>query len=96
MTRSGYIVGNDKFVKIRDSHGLVNYNGGSSKVRYREEDIKRAIEKREMMDNSVNIPVELIIRSLPINMELMEMIREEGGGERQSLFLNISKFVQID
>jgi len=29
-----------------------------------------------MMDNSINIPADLIIRSLPINVELVELIKE--------------------
>jgi hypothetical protein len=42
MTRNGYVISNQKFVKIRDENGFVNLNGG--KVRqYREEDLKRAI-----------------------------------------------------
>lgn len=75
MTRNGYVVANEKFVKVRDEHGLVNYNGGGRG--YKQEDLKRAIDKREMMDNSVNIPVDLIIRSLPVNVELVELIREQ-------------------
>lgn len=31
-----------------------------------------------MMDNSVHIPVELVIRSLPNNTELIELIRSKG------------------
>jgi hypothetical protein len=29
-----------------------------------------------MMDYSINIPEDLIIRSIPINVELIELIRE--------------------
>ena len=72
---------NEKFVKIRDDHGLVNLNG--NKVKYREEDLKRAIDQRQMMDNSINIPVDLIIRSLPINVELLDLIREQSNKEEQ-------------
>jgi hypothetical protein len=36
-----------------------------------------------MMDNSINVPVDLIIRSLPVNVELLEMIREEKNREAQ-------------
>jgi hypothetical protein len=74
MTRGGFIVSNEKFVKIRDEHGLVNHLG--SRTKYREEDLRRAIEQRQMMDNSVRVPEDLIIRSLPLNVELLELIRE--------------------
>lgn len=44
MTRNGFIVCNDKFVKIRDDQGPVNFMG--TKVRYREDDLKRAIDQK--------------------------------------------------
>ena len=44
MTRNGFIVCNDKFVKIRDDQGLVNFIG--PKNRYREDDLKRAIDQK--------------------------------------------------
>ena len=79
MTRIGFIVCNDKFVKIRDDQGLVNFIG--PKNRYREDDLKRAIDQKQMMDNSINIPVDLIIRSLPLNVELLELIRDQKSKE---------------
>ena len=42
MTRNGFIVCNEKFVKIRDELGLVNFIGPQTK--YREDDLKKAIE----------------------------------------------------
>lgn len=96
MTRNGFVICNEKFVKIRDDHGLVNLNG--NKVKYREDDIKRAIEQRQMMDNSINIPVDLIIRSLPINVELIELIREQRYREEEdrSYINHIGKFIHLD
>jgi hypothetical protein len=96
MTRNGFVICNEKFVKVRDDHGLVNLNG--NKVKYREEDLKRAIDQRQMMDNSINIPVDLIIRSLPINVELIELIREQKYQEQQerSILNHIGKFIHLD
>lgn len=52
-----------------------------------------------MMDNSINVPVDLIIRSLPVNVELLEMIREEKNKEAQqnkSIIQHIGKFIHLD
>jgi len=45
MTRNGYVISNQKFVKIRDENGFVNLNGSKVK-QYREEDLKKAIAER--------------------------------------------------
>jgi hypothetical protein len=37
------------------------------------------------MDNSLNVPADLIIRSLPINLELLELLREETNREQHNL-----------
>ena len=93
MTRNGFILCNDKYVKVRDEHGLVNFIGAA--IKYSEEDLRRAIEHKQMMDNSLNIPADLIIRSLPLNIELIEQLREKREREG-SVVENISKFIQID
>lgn len=52
-----------------------------------------------MMDNSLNVPSDLIIRSLPVNVELLEMIREEKNREQQnykSVIQHIGKFIHLD
>jgi len=74
MTRSGFVVSNERFVKVRDEQGLINLMG--NRARYCEEDLQRQIDGREMMDNSILVPEDLIIRSLPVNVELLELIRE--------------------
>lgn len=48
MTKSGFIVCNDKFVKIKDENGTVNLVGDL--VKFREIDIKRAVEEQIMAD----------------------------------------------
>ena len=40
-----------------------------------------------MMDQSINIPEELIIRSIPINVELIELIREQKSKETQKTII---------
>lgn len=94
MTRSGFIVSNEKFVKVRDEIGLINLMG--SRAKYSEEDLQRQIAGREMMDNSILVPEDLIIRSLPVNVELIELIREKQSKESQSIIENISKFIHLD
>ena len=43
MTRNGFIVCNDKFVKVRDEHGmLVNFIGQD--VKFNQEDLRKAFE----------------------------------------------------
>jgi len=51
-----------------------------------------------MMDNSINIPADLIIRSLPVNVELIELIREEKSKESpdRSIIQHIGKFIRLD
>ena len=48
------------------------------------------------MDNSILVPEDLIIRSLPVNVELIELIREKQSKESQSIIENISKFIHLD
>lgn len=43
---------------------------------FREQDIRRAVNERQYADASIYIPEELIIRSLPVNLELLELIRD--------------------
>lgn len=96
MTRNGFIVCNDKYVKVRDEQGLVNLLG--PKIKYNQDDLRRAIEQNQMMDNSINIPADLIIRSLPLNVELIDHIREHKSQEvqRQPMTQHIGKFIHLD
>lgn len=48
------------------------------------------------MDNSILVPEDLIIRSLPVNVELIELIREKQSKEGHSIIENISKFIHLD
>lgn len=51
---NGFIVCNDKYVKIKDELGFVNYFG--KQIKYKEEDLSNAIRDKKMMDNSIHIP----------------------------------------
>jgi len=73
MTSFGFVVSNDKFVRIRDELGTVNLAG--DEACFREEEIKIAVQTQQYVTTSLNIPDTLIIRSLPVNVELMEVIR---------------------
>lgn len=42
MTRNGFIVANNTFVKIRDELGMVNYTPNAS---FKEDDLKKAINE---------------------------------------------------
>jgi hypothetical protein len=74
MTKTGFVVCNEKYVKIKDDMGYVNY---MSKVQYKGLELKKALEEQQMMDQSVHIPPELILRSIPINLELLDLIRQK-------------------
>ena len=39
--------------------------------------MKRAIKERKMMDNSISIRQDLIIRSLPVNVELLKALKNK-------------------
>lgn len=67
------MIGNDKYIKIRDEKGVINFFGNS--IKFREEEIKKSVKEKNYMSNSVHIPQELVIRSLPVNYELIELMR---------------------
>jgi hypothetical protein len=41
------------------------------------------METMQKMDNSRSVPADLIIRSLPVNVELLELLREEESNREQ-------------
>jgi len=84
LTKNGFIMGNGQYIKVRDDKGLVNYFGSKIKkfqkllspfemLRQEEQSAGQGIQ---MMDSSVNIPQELVIRSLPLNIELIQLIKK--------------------
>ncbi|CDW85013.1 UNKNOWN [Stylonychia lemnae] len=99
MTKSGFVVCNDNFVKIKDDSGMVNYNGNGEQNKFQEEDVQRMNYQEEgsIDEQAFDIPEDLIIRSIPINVELIDLIREKRNKDNQlSLVQQISKFIQLD
>ena len=94
MTAQGFVVSNDKFVKLRDELGTVNLAG--NEARFKEADIRAAVQTQQFA--ALDIPEELIIRSLPVNVELMDLIREQATcrDARPATVNSVSKFLQID
>eukprot|EP00347_Sterkiella_histriomuscorum_P007453 403348858 len=83
LSSDGYIICNDNFVKLKDEQGLVNLSP----------ELGQQLAYYEINE----IPNDLIIRSIPINVELIELIREKKSKENQlSIVQQISKFIQID
>ena len=67
LTRSGYLICNDKYVKVCDEKGPVNlFPGNNSAPSFASE--------VPMMDQSVHIDNSLVLRSLPVNLEILELI----------------------
>jgi hypothetical protein len=75
LTKNGFLVCNDRYIKVRDEKGFVNYFG--KLINYKESDLQRCLKDKLYMDYSVHIPQELILRALPVNVELIELIREK-------------------
>lgn len=68
LTRSGYLICNDKYIKVQDDKGPVNlFPGNSSAPSFNSE--------VQMMDQSVHIDNSLVLRSLPLNLEILELIK---------------------
>jgi hypothetical protein len=53
VTKNGFIVCNDQYVKIKDEAGYVNYFGNM--IKFKEEDLKKVISEKQMMDFSIYI-----------------------------------------
>ena len=73
LTKTGYLVCNDKYIKMEDEMGPVNFFP-KSKVNTKNFKAEKDIL---MMDNSVMIPPSLVLRSLPINVELVNLLKTE-------------------
>ena len=72
-------MGNDNYIKFLDDRGPVNFFPGSKISE--ESSIKMLTELSKgplvLMDHSISIPSNLILRSLPINNELLELLNNE-------------------
>jgi hypothetical protein len=74
LINNGFVICNDKFVKIKDDSGFVNY--------YRdlnaefEVDFKNRIEIIGKLDCPLELDDDLLVRCIPANVELIELIKE--------------------
>jgi len=64
LTKSGYLIGNSRYIKTSDERGPVNIFPSAY--------IKNM--DLGLMDSSVSIPYQLVLRSLPINLEVVELL----------------------
>ena len=83
LSSEGLVICNGNFIKLRDEHGDISLSPDLNK------DL-RAFEIDE-------IPTDLILRSLPVNVELCELMSEQQKKQTQYNMLKyISKYVKID
>lgn len=72
LTKTGYLICNDKYIKMQDEKGPVNFFP-ASKLK------TQGLDKTSnliLMDSSISIPSSLVLRSLPINVELIDLLRQ--------------------
>jgi len=74
LTKTGFLVCNDKYIKVQDDMGPVNFFP-SSKINAATFQLDKDTLHLNLMDNSISIPNSLVIRSLPINVELLELLK---------------------
>lgn len=65
LTSTGFLICNERYIKIEDDKGPVNLFG--SKVKFQ--------QSFQLMDQSISIPDSLVLRSLPVNVELLPYIK---------------------
>ena len=73
LTKTGYLICNDKYIKMQDDQGPVNYFPTNKYL-------KKGVNKTSnllLMDSSITIPISLVLRSLPINVEMIELIKQK-------------------
>ena len=88
LTKTGYIICNDKYIKMTDEKGPVNFFppsklGPSSRALGKDSNL-------QLMDHSISIPSSLVLRSLPVNVELVELLRTRRRGKSPSQIEKIS------
>lgn len=74
LTKTGFLVCNDKYIKVQDEKGPVNFFP-SSKINPATLQLDKDALSVNLMDNSISIPNSLVIRSLPINVELLDLLQ---------------------
>jgi hypothetical protein len=76
LTKSGFLVANDNYIKFLDDKGPVNFFPGSkineeTSLKMLTDNLRNADGSLKLMDPSISIPPNLVLRSLPINVELL-------------------------
>ena len=72
LTKTGYLICNDKYIKMQDEKGPVNFFPAS---KLKQQGVSKG-SNLLLMDNSIAIPPTLVIRSLPINVEIVDLLRQ--------------------
>lgn len=81
LTKTGYLICNDKYIKMQDDQGPVNYFPVS---RHKAVGVNKD-SKLLLMDGSVTVPNSLVVRSLPINIEIVNLIKDFDYDEDEKL-----------
>ena len=81
LTKTGYLICNDKYIKMQDDQGPVNYFPVS---RHHAAGVNKD-SKLLLMDGSVTVPTSLVVRSLPINIEIVNLIKDFDYDEDEKL-----------
>ena len=74
LINNGFVICDEKFVKIRDEQGFVNFYGEFASQH--EMDLKNNIEIIGKLECPLELEDELLIRCIPANVELIELIKE--------------------
>lgn len=76
LAKSGFLICNDRYIKTHDEKGLINY--------FPENKLSATAGTKQifggtfqLMDSSISIDDQLVLRSLPINVELIELIKKK-------------------
>ena len=82
LTKTGFIICNDKYIKMEDEKGPINFFP-QSKLNQ----LSKKLDKDsnlQLMDHSISIPNSLVLRSLPVNVELVDLIKIKRRGKSPS------------
>ncbi len=76
LTKTGFLVCNDKYIKVQDEKGPVNFFP-NSKINPTTFQLDKDTLHLNLMYNSISIPNALVIRSLPVNVELLDLLKTQ-------------------
>ena len=82
LINNGFVICNDKFVKLRDDRGCVNYYKEVSDDF--EVDFKNTIQIIGKLDCPLELEDDLLVRCVPANVELIELIKERNIWQKQT------------